>query len=65
MYKIVVFMLICFVSFGQTKKTEIELDQSLFSTNEDGLVFYNGNLFSGDKEGFTYENGRVKQDEIF
>lgn len=58
-------MLICFVSFGQTKKTEIELDQSLFSTNEDGLVFYNGNLFSGDKEGFTYENGRVKSGKFY
>ena len=65
MYKIVVFMLICFVSFGQTKKTEIELDQSLFSTNEDGLVFYNGNLFSGDREGLRYENGRIKSGKFY
>jgi antitoxin component YwqK of YwqJK toxin-antitoxin module len=54
-----------FISNSQTIKTEIELDQSLFSTNEEELVLYKGNLFSGDKEGFTYENGRIKSGKFF
>jgi hypothetical protein len=53
-------LIISYISYCQTTSITPynELDSSLFSTTEDGLMLYNNGLYSGEQIGY-YESGSV------